>query len=91
MADSVLTDPLGRVCTLSERTWERHILVVHPDMDGGREAVEEAISNPNSIWISRADSDVRIYFTNGPKRGLLIAVQSRYCAANCSHCPFSAA
>jgi len=50
MADSSLFDPLGRKVVLSDRTQDRHILVAHPDMEGGREFVEQAVRSQLSIW-----------------------------------------
>lgn len=75
MPDRHLVDPLGRKAVLTDRTWDRHILVNHPDMDGGREFVEQAIEAPNSIWFGGKDPDVRIYYGDGPSRGLLAAVK----------------
>ena len=75
MADSPLIDPLGRVVTLADHTWERHILVAHPDMDGGREDVERATTSPRSIWLSGSDTAVRIFYGDGPSPYLLVAVK----------------
>jgi len=75
MADSSLGDPLGRECVLADHTWERHILVAHPDMDGGREYVEGAITSPRSIWSSGSDASVRIYYGDGPSPFLMVAVK----------------
>jgi hypothetical protein len=76
MRDSILVDPLGRSLVLSGHTWERHILVAHPDMDGGREFVEQAVSSPRSIWTSISDADVRVYYGDGPSPYLLVAVKA---------------
>ena len=76
MPDSRLVDPLGREITLAEYTWDRHILVNHPDMDGGKEYVEETIVKPLSIWRSGKDENVRIYYGSGPNENLLVAVKA---------------
>src|SRR5438105_1698337 len=76
MADSSLVDPLGREVILSDRTWDRHILVAHPDMDGGREFVEQAVTSPKSIWLSGSDADVRVYYGEGPSPYLMVAVKA---------------
>ena len=34
MADTTLTDPLGRDIVLHDRTWYGHIVKGHPDMSG---------------------------------------------------------
>ena len=75
MADSVLTDPEDRVAVLSDRTWDRHILVNHPEMDGGRDYVESAVFAPKSIWESATNASVLIYFGSGPSPHLLVVVK----------------
>ena len=75
MADKTLVDPLGRECTLKDTTWDRHILVSHPDMDGWRGFVQEAVRSPISIWESGRNADVRVYFGPGPLSALLVAVK----------------
>jgi hypothetical protein len=76
MADTSLVDPLGRAIVFADHTWERHILVAHPDMDGGREFVEKAVTSPRAIWTSSSDVNVRIYYGNGPSPYLLVAVKA---------------
>lgn len=76
MGELALVDPLGREFVFSVHTWDRHILVAHPDMDGGRDFVERAITAPESIWLSSSDADVRIYSGDGPSPYLLVAVKA---------------
>ena len=75
MADTTLIDPLGRTCILHDHTWNGHILTSHPDMNGGREFVENAVRFPISIWISEKSPDVRIYYAREPTVGFLFAVK----------------
>jgi hypothetical protein len=71
-----LVDPLGRVCILADHTWDRHILVAHPDMEGGRDYAERAITSPRSNWLSGSDADVRVYYGDGPSPYLMVAVKT---------------
>jgi hypothetical protein len=76
MGEWTLVDPLGREVLLSEHTWDRHVLVAHPDMYGGRDFVERAITAPRSIWFNSSDADVRIYYGNGPSPYLIVAIKA---------------
>ena len=75
MADTTLTDPLGRSCTLHDYTWNEHVLRFHADMDGGRDFVEEAVRSPLTIWVSSTEPDVRIYYSREPTVGFMFAVK----------------
>ena len=48
----------------------------HPDMEGGKDFVEQAVISPMSIWLSGKHPDVRIYYGVGPSPGLLVAVKA---------------
>jgi hypothetical protein len=74
VGDSNLTDPLGRTIRLHEQTWVVHILRRHPEMALHREAVENAIVDPLEIRRSPADADCRMYFGDGPRKGILVLV-----------------
>ncbi len=74
MADVRITDPLGRIITLHDRTWFIHIIVRHPEVSQHRALAEQAISNPIEIRISLSDADCRTYYGTGPRRGIMIAV-----------------
>ena len=74
MADTTLTDPLGRSITLRDHTWFGHILKGHPEVRSERASAEQAIRAPATIRVSSADADCRIYYGDSTVRGLLIAV-----------------
>lgn len=74
MGDSNLQDPLGRTIRLHEQTWVVHILRRHPEMALHREAVENAICDPIEITLTPADADCRMYFGEGPRKGILTLV-----------------
>jgi len=67
MADTTLTDPLGRVVVLRERTWEAHIAKGHPEIGEFRDLVEQTIRAPAEIRLSRSDPDCRIFYAPGPR------------------------
>ncbi len=73
MADTSLTDPLGRVVVLHDNTWFGHIIRGHPEMTRYRGLVEQTIRAPAEILVSHSDPDCRSYFGPGP-RGLLVHV-----------------
>lgn len=50
MAQSTLTDPLGRSFTLANHTWYGHILKGHPEMRPHFTLVEQAVTAPLSIY-----------------------------------------
>ncbi len=72
MADSTLTDPLGREITLHERTWTAHIISGHPEVSGHRLLVEPAVTSPTEIRRSKSDPDCRLYFGPGPRPAVII-------------------
>jgi hypothetical protein len=74
MADSTLTDPLGRRIRLPEQTWLRHILKRHPEMISNRGAVENALSNPLEIRFHPSDPDSRLYYGESGRTGIMILV-----------------
>ena len=74
MEETELTDPLGREIILNDRTWCAHILRGHPEMASHRRLVLDAIEKPNEIQFSKSHSDCRIYYGDGPRVGLQVAV-----------------
>lgn len=76
MADETLTDPLGRVITLHDRTWFGHILVAHPDLEPLRNLIGRTLSEPLSIRRASYDPHERRYIGSGvePRRDILVAV-----------------
>jgi hypothetical protein len=74
MADMAITDPLGRVITLHDRTWFGHVLKGHPEVADCRRLVETAIERPLEIRRSRTDEDCRLYFGQGPRPGVMMLV-----------------
>ncbi len=67
MSDTTLTDPLGREVVLHDRTWHGHIIKGHPEVDGHRALVEQAVQAPEEVRMSHSDPDCRIYFAPGPR------------------------
>src|SRR5438874_7922724 len=74
MADSTITDPLGRAITLHARTWYGHILRRHPEMRHARTSVEQTIRSPKEIRVSTYDPDCRTYYSDIVRAGMMIAV-----------------
>jgi hypothetical protein len=66
MADTTLTDPLGRRIVLHDRTWEGHIAQGHPEVAAYRDLAEQAVCHPDEIRISNSDPDCRLYYGPGP-------------------------
>ena len=74
MGDVSLTDPLGRVIVLHDRTWYGHILRGHPEVKEYRGLVEETVQRPDEIRHSRSSADCRLYFGLGPRPNVRILV-----------------
>lgn len=74
MADSTLTDPLGRAIVLHGHTWYGHIAKRHPEMRGLRSFVEKAVEQPIRICFSTSDANCRLYYGPGPAAGMMVAV-----------------
>lgn len=74
MADTTLTDPMGRTVVLHDRTWSAHVLRGHPEVAPWRALAENAVASPREIRYSTSDADCRIYYGRGPQTGLMIAV-----------------
>ena len=72
MADTELTDSLGRRIVVHDRTWWGHILKGHPEMRKLRPEAEQAIREPLAIWTNRASPDCRLYFGKGPREGIMV-------------------
>jgi hypothetical protein len=66
MSDTTLIDPLGREVVLHDRTWNGHIIKGHPEVDGHRALVEQAVRAPDEVRVSRSDPDCRLYYGPGP-------------------------
>ena len=60
--DLIIKDPLGRKITLHARTWHGHILKGHPEIEHFQDLVVDAVQNPETIHISRADPECRLYY-----------------------------
>lgn len=74
MGDSTVVDPLGRAIVLHDHTWYGHVLLQHPEMRRHRDLVEKTLAEPLEIRVSDADPDVRLYFGDGPRNGIIVAV-----------------
>ncbi len=74
MDDSTLTDPLGRVIVLHDRTWARHILKGHPELKDARALAERAVVTPEAIFFSSSGPSARLFAGPGPHEGLRIIV-----------------
>ncbi len=74
MADSKLTDPLGREITLHDRTWAAHIVKGHPEIAPHRKLVEQAVTAPEEIRQSKSDPNCRLYYGHGPRPTVKIVV-----------------
>jgi len=77
VADLVLEDPEGRLVTLRDTTWERHIIVMHPELAALRDDVEAAIKHPSQICDSRDPERHPTgleYYGTTSRPGLLIKV-----------------
>ncbi len=74
MADTHLTDPLGRRLVLYDRTWYGHIVKGHPEVRRHRYLVEAAVRAPVEIRNSQSDVDCRLYFGPGPRADVRIMV-----------------
>lgn len=74
MADTILTDPLGRRLILYDRAWYGHIVKGHPEVRRHRKLVEAAVESPDEIRLSRSDPDCRLYFGVGPRPGVIMMV-----------------
>lgn len=87
MADRRLTDPLGRVIVLRERTWYGHVIKGHPDMKGHRRLAEQAVRAPNQIQFSKSDPDCRIYYGPGdrPKRIIMVVADVKLGLVKTAH------
>jgi hypothetical protein len=74
MADTTLTDPLGRDIVLHDRTWYNHIVRGHPEMTNQRGRVEATVGSPDEIRQSTSDSDCRLYYGPGPRPAVKMMV-----------------
>jgi hypothetical protein len=74
VADTTLTDPMGRTVVLRDRTWFAHVLRGHREVGPWRDLAENAVASPREIRYSMSDANCRIYYGRGPESGLMIAV-----------------
>ncbi len=74
MVDAFLTDPLGRMIALHDRTWHGHILKAHPEMSSTRSLAERTLRSPDEIRHSHSDPNCRIYYGPGPRPGVRMMV-----------------
>jgi len=74
MADTILTDPLGRSITLHDRTWHGHIIKGHPDVGPHRQLVEKTVRHPEQVRTSSSDPDCRKYIGPGPRASVKMVV-----------------
>lgn len=77
MADVVLVDPQGRQVELADATWDRHIVVGHPDFANERRGVESATMMPVLVCESVAYSGGIEYYARSSQPGLYIMVATR--------------
>lgn len=74
MGDATVTDPLGRVIALHDRTWYGHIVRGHPEVADHCGLAEAAIEQPLEIRRSRSGADCRLYFGRGPREHVMLMV-----------------
>ena len=74
MSNETLTDPLGRIVTLYDRTWFAHVLRGHPEMRPHRRLATSAVENPIEIRYSMSDDNCRVYYGKGPRDDVMVAV-----------------
>ena len=74
VANSTLTDPVGRTITLHDSTRFGHILKRHPEIARHRRLVEDAVERAAESRISTYDPDCRTCYGAGPRSGIMIAV-----------------
>jgi hypothetical protein len=72
--DATITDPLGRIITLHDRTWFDHILKGHFDLSSDRLKAEAALSDPTEIQFSTSDADCRLYYGMASSTGRMVVV-----------------
>jgi hypothetical protein len=53
--------PLGYIVVCSQKTWEKHIIVNHPEMTGNEVSVAKTINNPDVIYKSSWNPDSHVY------------------------------
>ena len=60
-------DPLGNTITCTTQRWDEHILTdsMHTVMQGNEKAVEDTLSNPDSIYQSAHSESRTVYFKKG--------------------------
>jgi hypothetical protein len=72
---ATVTDPDGREVVLLARIWENKITRDHPERAGYRDAVIEAVANPDHIEPDAVPGRIRFYRRNvGPSRWLMAVV-----------------
>lgn len=74
MADTTLTDPLGRTITLHDHTWYGHVLPARPELRSMRSMAEAAVRSPKEIRISKSDPDARLYYGSPSASGVMMVV-----------------
>lgn len=74
MAETELTDPLGRRIVLHNFTWFGPIVKGHPEMRNERRRAQEAVQSPAQIRFSASDPDCGIYYDEPDTAGIRIAV-----------------
>jgi len=74
MADTKITDPLGRVIVLHDRTWYGHIVRGHPEVAQSRKCVETAVQDPIEIRKSLSDPNCRLFYGAGGRKDVIIMV-----------------
>ena len=57
----VAKDHTGKTIFLEKTTFEKHILVGHPEMAGNEAAIKDSIENPQYVVESKKDSRSQIY------------------------------
>lgn len=56
-------DPQGRVIRLATSTWNRHIIIRHPEMKGHRQKVQKTVVDPN-VLIESSKGDYSLIYSN---------------------------
>jgi len=56
------SDVFGYSVTLSQSTWNNHIISGHPEMIGNETATQRTIENPQYVYQSIRNADSKVFF-----------------------------
>jgi len=61
------SDVFGSPVTLSQSTWNNHIISGHPEMIGNETATQATIENPQYVYRSTKNTDSKVFFAKTEK------------------------